>query len=100
MAIVGVLLLKGSAGAGPCVERSEPKRGFPAEVSVRLMVTVTVAVSLPLGLGLGWPLLVHIWGLPERTGQSASGPAGWIFCRASTYAEPVCPPKTMSGLLR
>ena len=78
MATAGVLLFKGGAGAGPRVERSEAsverselKRGFLARVRVRVTVTVTVAVRLPLGLGVGLPLLVHIWGLPERTGQSA-----------------------------
>ena len=82
MATAGVLLFKGGAGAGPRVERSEPsveqsklKRGFLARVRVR--VTVAVAVNLPLGLGVGLPLLVHIWGLPERTGRLSGRTSGW-----------------------
>ena len=77
VATAGVFLFKRGAEAGPHIERSEPKRGFLARVRVR--VTVTVAVTSPLGLGVGLPLLVHIWGLPERTGQSAGlvRPPSW-----------------------
>ena len=42
VATLGVLSFKGSAGAGPRVERSELKRAFLATVSVRVRVSVTV----------------------------------------------------------
>ena len=59
-----------------------------------VMVMVTVEVRLPLGLGVALLLLMHIWGLLEQTGQSASLSAGRLS------AKQVCPPKTMSGLIR
>ena len=63
-----------------------------------------VAVRLPLGLGMGLQLLVHIWGLPERTGQSASRPTFWLDSPGRSAgrlsAEPVHLLKTMSGLFR
>ena len=67
MATARVLLFTGDVEAGPHVKQSELKREF----LTRVRVTVTVAVGLPLGLGVGLPLLVHIWGLLEPTGQSA-----------------------------
>ena len=73
------------------------------KVRVAFRFIINVSVSLSLGLGLGLLLLVHIWGLPERNGQAA----GRLSRRTLRHvggrqltAWLVCPPKTMSGLIR